>query len=246
MVVEFQLKISQGKKKSGNLGFWNFFRVLWGELSIMHSHCKPLIIVLSQQARWAMHSPCSAEHNDIITMLQAPMWSFQHARLNFQQRHKVCEMWRPWPVQLSWGRVAAVAMQFWTWLQDIPDCNLQVNATSLRGITLTWSEGCRFSQSFKCSSQPLQCIFWLLVHLTCFLWQSSSVIAKGHNPNVSDCLVSSSCVIPKHVESNYCCLIAEHEIFRKTAIIRKGAISSKLANQVWRTYEALIRSNKLN
>ena len=29
----------------------------------VHTHCKPLIIVTRQQVRWAMHSPCSAEHD---------------------------------------------------------------------------------------------------------------------------------------------------------------------------------------
>jgi hypothetical protein len=63
-------------------------------------------------------------------------------------------------------------------------------------------------------------------------------MAKGHSLSVTDCLVSSSCVIPKHVESTYSQLTAEHEIFGKTASLRQVAISNKLADPVWRTYEA--------
>ncbi len=64
-------------------------------------------------------------------------------------------------------------------------------------------------------------------------------MAKGHNLSVTECLVSSSCVMPKLVESTYSQFSAEHEIFGKTASLRQVAISNKLADPVWRTYEAL-------
>ena len=69
--------------------------------------------------------------------------------------------------QAYWGRVAAAAMQSWTLLQDMPDCNLHANAVSLGGSTLVWSEACHCSQSYKCSPQPLPCSqVWVNIIIT--------------------------------------------------------------------------------
>ena len=64
-------------------------------------------------------------------------------------------------------------------------------------------------------------------------------MAKEHTLKDSDCLVSNSSVIPKHVESTCSGVTAEHEMFGRTASLRQGAASSKLADPVWRAYEAL-------
>ena len=64
-------------------------------------------------------------------------------------------------------------------------------------------------------------------------------MAKQHTLNDSDCLVRSSTVIPKHVESTCSGVLAEHEMFGRAASLRQGAASSKLADPVWRAYEAL-------
>ena len=59
-------------------------------------------------------------------------------------------------------------------------------------------------------------------------------MAKEHTLNDSDCLVSSSSVIPKRVEATCSGVTAEHEMFGRTASLRQGAVSSKLADPVWR------------
>ena len=78
---------------------------------------------------------------------------------------------------------------------------------------------------------------WCIGHASCD--RAAVLWPKDTNLSVTDCLVSSSCVIPKHVEATYSPLTAEHEIFGKTASLRQVAISNKLADPIWRTYEAL-------